>query len=228
MPIHALFARRRVFSLIAIGCILFVILSAVAMLFYPGGSASDPTIRGYSFFTNFFSDLGRTQARNGQPNAPAAILFFIALTFAGAALIAFFIARVRFFKRTRLDQILARIGSLIGIVAGVCFIGVACAPANLNGALHNQFVYGAFEAFAVATILYFVVIAREPQYPKRFAVVFGAFAILLLLYLGLLFFGPSTRTSEGVLIQVTGQKIIVYASIVSVLIQSLGARDLAK
>ena len=164
------------------------------------------------------------QARNGQPSPVASPMFFIALTLAGAALIAFFVAFARFLARLRLERVLAGIGSLAGTVAGMCFIGVAFTPANLDGALHTQFVLAAFEAFTVAAILYLSVIVREPKYPKRSAVVFGVFAVLLLLYLGLLFFGPTTKTPEGVLIQVTGQKIIVYASIVSVLIQALGAR----
>ncbi|MBM3130911.1 MAG: hypothetical protein FJ009_20070 [Chloroflexi bacterium] len=218
------FPRQRIFDLIVGGCIFFVALTALAMLFYPGGTASDPTTRGYSFFMNFFSDLGRTQARNSQPNPIAAPMFFIALSGAGVVLIAFSIAFARLFTRPRLDRALAILGTLAGVLAGTCFIGIAFAPANLNSALHLQFVFGAFEAFTVATLLYFVVLVRAPTYPKRFAAVFGAFALLLLLYLGLLFFGPSLKTPEGVMIQVTGQKIIVYASIVSILIQSLGAR----
>ena len=218
------FRRDQIFSFAATGCVLFVLLTAVAMLFYPGGTASDPTTRGYSFFMNFFSDLGRTQARNGQPNPVAAPLFFSALTLAGAALIAFFIAFAQFFTRAGLERALARIGSLAGILAGIYFIGVALTPANLNSPRHDQFVYGAFEAFTVATIFYFAAMARTQNYPKRFAVVFGVFALLLLLYLGLLFFGPNLDSSEGVLIQATGQKIIVCASIVSIMIQALGAR----
>ncbi|MEW5718375.1 MAG: DUF998 domain-containing protein, partial [Chloroflexota bacterium] len=202
--------------------------TAGAMLFYPGGTASDPATSGYSFFTNFFSDLGRTQARNGQMNAIAAPLFFLALSLAGASLIAFSLAFAPFFTRTWLDRALAWLGALAGIVAGACFIGLAFTPANLDSARHTQFVYAAFEAFTAAAILYSVVLERERRFPKRFAVVFGVFAVLLLSYLGLLFGGPSTKTPQGVLIQATGQKIIVYASIVSVLIQSLAARSILR
>lgn len=222
---RSILSHQRIFDLVTTGCILFVVLTALAMLVYPGGTATDPTTRGYSFFTNFFSDLGRTETRGGQPNPIAAALFFIALTGAGAALMAFFLAFARFFTRTRLDRALAWLGTLAGVIAGVCFVGVAFTPANLAGALHNQFVFTAFEAFTVATIVYFILLLRAPNYPKRFAMVFGVFAILLVLYLGLLFFGPHTRTPEGLLIQATGQKVIVYASIISVLIQSLGARQ---
>lgn len=221
----SIISRRRVFELVAAGCVLFVVLTALAMLVYPGGTITDPTTRGYSFFTNFFSDLGRTETRGGHPNLLAAALFFIALTGAGTALIAFFLAFAGFFTRTRFDRVLAWLGTFAGVIAGVCFIGVAFTPANLASALHNQFVFAAFEAFTAATIVYFILLLRAPDYPKRYAAVFGVFAILLVLYLGLLFAGPSSRTPEGLLIQATGQKIIVYASIISVLIQSLGARQ---
>lgn len=220
------FWRKQIFGFVAIGCALFVLLTAGAMLFYPGGTASDPATSGYSFFTNFFSDLGRTQARNGQMNTIAAPLFFLALSLAGASLIAFSLAFAPFFTRTWLDRALAWLGALAGIVAGACFIGIAFTPANLDSARHTQFVYAAFEAFTAAAILYSVVLERERRFPKRFAVVFGVFAVLLLFYLGLLFGGPSTKTPQGVLIQATGQKIIVYASIVSVLIQALAARSI--
>jgi hypothetical membrane protein len=220
------FWRKQIFGFVAIGCALFVLLTASAMLFYPGGTASDPATAGYSFFTNFFSDLGRTQARNGQLNVIAAPLFILALSLAGASLIAFSLAFAPFFTRTWVDRALAWLGALAGIGAGVCFIGIAFTPANLDNARHMQLVYLAFETFAAAIILFSVVLERERRYPKRFVMVFSVFAFLLLLYLGLLFGGPSTKTPQGVLIQATGQKIIVYASIISVLIQALAARSI--
>ena len=57
---------------------------------------------------------------------------------------------------------------------------------------------------------------------------FIAFAVVLAGYVLLLTFGPSVRTWEGQMIQATGQKIIVYASIVSILVQSLGAYRLKR
>jgi hypothetical protein len=82
----------------------------------------------------------------------------------------------------------------------------------------------AFEAFPVAVIPYAVAILLHKSYPKRFAVVFVAFAALLVLYLVLMIRGPGFATPQGVMIQATGQKVIVYASIVTILIQSLSAR----
>ena len=228
MSFQSTFWRQGVFRLVAIGCVLFVLLTAVAMLFYPGGTATDPTTRGYSFFTNFFSELGLTQTRTGQPNTVSAILFITALTAAGAALAVFFVAFAQFFVHSTAGKILSGLGALCGILAGICFIGVAFTPANLAAKAHGQFVLWAFTAFPLAALFYTVAILQERQYPKRFALVFGVFTLLLILYLVLLFTGPSFRTAQGVLVQATGQKAIVYASIISILIQAVGAQQVAQ
>ena len=224
MSFQPAFWRQGVFRLVAIGCILFVLLTAVAMLFYPGGTATDPTTSGYSFFTNFFSELGLTRAHSGGPNTVSFTLFFVALTLAGVGLVLFSLAFRPFFTHSTAGKVLSAIGSLFGIVSGICFIGVAWAPADVQLALHGQFVLWAFQALPVAALLYAAVILLDKSYPKRFAVVFLAFALLLVLYLMLLTRGPSFDTAQAVMIQATGQKLIVYASIVTILIQSLGAR----
>jgi hypothetical protein len=60
-------AREGVFSLVLAGCALFVVLTVAAMLAYPGGTATDPTTSGYSFFANVLSELGMTRTYAGQP-----------------------------------------------------------------------------------------------------------------------------------------------------------------
>ena len=50
--------REWVYAAVMVGCIQFVVLTVIAMVFYPGGTHGDPTTKGYSFFRNFFSDLG--------------------------------------------------------------------------------------------------------------------------------------------------------------------------
>ncbi len=216
--------RRNAFSWVAVGCVQFVLLTVVAMWFYPGGTIADPTSQGYSFFANFFSELGLTRTHSGGPNTVSFILFFVALTLAGAGLALFFGVFRSFFAQSRSTRALSAVGSLFGILSGLCFIGVACTPANVRPSLHGQFVMWAFEAFPVAVILYAIAILLHKSYPKRFAVVFLAFAALLVLYLVLLMRGPGFAAPQGVMIQATGQKAIVYASIITIFIQSLGAR----
>ena len=221
MKLAAIFFNRNVFHLAAAICILFFLMTAVAMLLYPGGTYVDPTAHGYSFFANFFSDLGATRTPSGAANTFSLILFTSALTIVGLGLAVFFVALTQFFRDGRPSAILPRTAALLGVVAGLCFIGVAFTPWNLYLAAHNHFVMWAFRTFLGAVLTYGIAILRERTLPNYFAFTFLAFAILLAGYVVLLTFGPSPKLAEGLRIQVAGQKIIVYASVFTVLIQAL-------
>lgn len=220
--------RLRLFSWITLACSLFVILTLIAMFFYPGGTVTDLSTQGYQFFQNFFSDLGRTAARNGQPNWISAALFFAAMFVAGLALVTFSLVYTGFFTRSRTAKITSRIGAIFGVLSGLCFMGVAFTPANLLSAAHVQFVLWAFRLFPLAAGFFTAAILLEPGFPRRYALVLTAFTVLLVLYLILLTQGPSPSTPQGLVIQATGQKIIAYVSILSVLALSLGASRLLR
>ena len=208
------------------GCAQFVVLTIIAMFFYPGGTFVSPATKGYSFFRNFFSDLGRTQTHSGASNTVAAILFFVALTLAGLGLASFFLAMPRFFRQARLPLRFSRLGSAAGLVSGLAFVGVAWAPVNLVGWLHRLFVQVAFLAFFLAVLFYIGAMLQTRTYPRRYAYICGAFVLLLAAYLVLLFFGPSLLSATGLIIHAAGQKIIVYAALAAAFILSDGARRL--
>jgi hypothetical protein len=214
--------RAQAFRLTTAACIGFVLLTFVAMALYPGGTGDDPAREGYSFFANFFSDLGITESHSGEGNVAAAALFFVALSAAGAGLVLFFVAIPHLLRRRRSAYILALIGSLFGVLSGLAYIGVAFTPANLLLEAHVQAVLLAFTTFPVATLLYTVAILRDPAYPRRYAAVFLAFTVLLGGYAWLLFNGPRDG-ANALVVQATGQKVIVYAAIVAMSIQSWGA-----
>lgn len=224
MNLNTPFWQKQVFQLVMVTSGLFLALTTMAMLLYPGGAVFNPNTAGYAFFQNFFSDLGLTRAHNGQDNLPSAVLFFIALSGAGAGLILFFVAFRQFFGRTWPGWLFSRLGSLAGIMAGVSFIGIAFTPANLLRPAHIQFVFYAFESFLVATLFYIGAILYERRYPKRLALAFVVFTVLLAMYVYLIFYGPDLSTAEGVMIQVAGQKIIAYAAIISIMVQAWGAQ----
>ena len=58
-----------------LGIFLFVILNFISMIIYPGGTIIEPDTKGYSFFYNFFSNLGEWTAKNGEDNTVSAYLF---------------------------------------------------------------------------------------------------------------------------------------------------------
>ncbi len=216
--------RARLFDFVTLICGLFVALTALAMLFYPGGTQKNPHHPGYSFALNFFSDLGRTRALNGAANPLSATLFTLALTLAGAALALFFGAFAGFFWTNLAARVLSLLGAFLGTVAGAAFVGVALVTADHNSPLHGAFVLAAFRAFFGATLPFALAILIQKPYPRLGAFIFLAFAGLLLAYIALITVGPSPREAGGLTIQVVGQKIIVYASIACVGAQSLLAR----
>lgn len=221
MTSSSFFFRSGIFRLAAATCVVFIVLTVLAMWFYPGGTAMDPATQGYSFWSNFFSDLGMTRTPSGATNLVSLALFVAALTIVGVGLAIFFIALRQFFLESRSGKWISAIGAACGVVTGVCFIGVALTPWNIYLVAHNDFVMWAFRTFLAAVVLYAAAILRERRLPKSFAGVFLAFAALLAGYVLLLTFGPAPNSHEGLRVQVLGQKIIVYASVGSVLIQAL-------
>jgi len=218
------FWREGVFRFTLIGSALFVVLTIIAMFIYPGGSLTDPTTKRYSFFSNFFSELGFLVTKGGAVNTPSAILFIFSLTLAGLGLVLFFLAFPQFFRETKAGQTLSLLGSVFGMLSGLCFVGVAWAPGDVNLDMHVFFVMWAFRLFPAAVFFYVFAIFREQKYPKAYGWVFIIFGLLLVAYIFLLEFGPSAMDSyTGQVIQAVGQKVIVYASIGSIMVQAGGA-----
>lgn len=202
---------------------MFVLLTLIAMLTYAGGSVDNHTTNGYSFTHSFLSNLGMITALSGKPNWVSAILFFISLATAGVALVIFFIIFRRLFLGTHLQSALGLVGSALGVLAGVSFMGIAFAPADIARPAHIQFVMWAFRLFPLAVLCYVPVLFMDKHYPKLYAWVFTIFCLMLIGYYLLMTNGPGFTSPQGLVILVVGQKVISYASIVSVGVQSLGA-----
>ncbi len=214
------FWQKNIYRYIFIGCGLFVLLTVAAMFTYPGGNSNDEWTEGYDFFRNFFSDLGRFRLVNGNLNTVSLPLFFLGLVLAGGGLVIFFIAFRNFFTAARIGYWSSLAGTIFGVASGLCFIGVAFTPYDLFLDRHVDFVFWAFRTFLIAVSVYAFVIFRQNEYPRRYGWIFVAFAVSLAAYLILLTYGPEAKTPSGLIIQATGQKIIVYVSIISVMAQS--------
>jgi hypothetical protein len=224
LSVHATTQKiRQAYLIIAIGCGVFVFLTSIAMLTYTGGAVDNHSAQGYSFTHDFLSNLGMITALSGKPNWVSAVLFTISLSAAGACLVVFFILFPRFFQATRFEKILSQIGSIFGVLAGICFIGIAFAPADIARPAHVQFVMWAFRLFPLAVLCYVPVMFIDRKYPKVYAFVFAVFCLLLIGYYLLITNGPEFSSPQGLVVQAVGQKIIAYASIISIFIQSMGA-----
>ena len=206
--------------------IVFMVLTLLAMVIYPGGTNVDPSTEGYLFTKNFFSDLGRYQTFDGQPKLTSMILFMVALVAAAVGSFIYFLSAPFLFRGG--NRLLAKIGSVPGIVSAICFAGVAFTPWDIYGVYHGYFVKAAFFSFLLTVFFYATATFRTKTIHNRYGWVFLSFSIILMGYLYLLFWGPSAKTTEGLLIQAIGQKIVVYAQIFCMLVQVSWARKTVK
>ena len=220
--------RQWFFLLGIIGAIQFVVLTILAMYFYDGGTLHQRELRGYSFLLNYFSDLGRTIDFRGQPNDLPRNLFRFALSMSGGCLVLFFFALPGIFNN-KIAKGLAIITGLFGLVAAVAYIAIANIPWNVDYRGHVYYVRIGFLAFLMVTIFYSIAILLEPHYPRRYAVAFLVFAIILGTQIVIMFFGPRAyRSEEALFLQVVAQKIVVYSQILCLLYQSIGALKLSR
>ncbi|WP_371806021.1 hypothetical protein [Candidatus Lokiarchaeum ossiferum] len=202
-----------------IGSSLFFILTIIAMFTFAGGTAFNHETPGYSFFNNFFSDLGMTTSYSGESNMLSSTLFLLATIFCGVFMLPYFATIPSLFKTNKLDFVLAVIGSLLGFVAAFGYIGIGFTPWDTTLELHLFFVYLAFPTTLPVVLCYVITFLRNKSTPKILSVVYIAMGSILIVYLYLLFFGPDSNTEMGRFIQVVGQKIIVYAEIITFWIQ---------
>ncbi|TFH26576.1 MAG: DUF998 domain-containing protein [Promethearchaeota archaeon] len=206
-----------------LGPILFFVFSTLAMLLYSGGNGLDPEMEGYSFLYNFFSDLGLWTSFAEVSNATASILFGVGLTIVGLSLIPYYIYMPIFTPTKKSSRFWFSIGSLIGIVASIAYVGIAFTPWDLRLSTHMWFVYIAFPLSLPMAICYVIgFLSDGERFPKRLTFYYVVYILILTIYLYLLFFGPNTETEMGRLIQVVGQKIIVYTTLITMVLEGLG------
>ena len=106
---------------------------------------------------------------------------------------------------------------------GVSYVGIALTPHDVAGAAHTQFVNFAF-GFLLVFVLCLGFLEVRAGWPRRLVVANFVYAVLLAVYVYLLFWGPSTDYERGLVIQVVAQKVIVYGSILNLGWQALGFR----
>ena len=193
----------------------FVVLTGCAMAAYAGGTWFDPSAPRYELTENFLSDLGTTEALSGRANHASSLLFFVALATLGAALVAFAWAWRGFAFGRQRARLAGYASAALGTASGLAFIGVAVTPWNLALDLHNAFVIAAFGLLMLYVAALTLVMWRNAIGGARLAanaVYLGA----IIGYVALILFGPRLDSEHGLRVQVIGQKIVAYASMVHI------------
>ena len=221
--------REFAFFFILVGLIQYLIFTTVAMFFYAGGTLVDSNTTGYSFWSNFFSDLGRTQAHSGKSNFTCYIIFVITGSVMAGSIIPFSIAFPHFFKDNNKERQLSIIGSIFGIITAILMlIVVILLPWDIYYYEHILVVMMYALTGLVSIILFSIVMYLNSEYPNKYAYILMTYTVLSLIYTFVLFFGPDMNTADGLMFQATKQKIMTYAFIITFFMQGYGALKFAK
>jgi hypothetical protein len=175
---------------------------------YPGGTYRNKATSGYSFFSNFLSDLGTTVSWGGERNLAAAVIFILAEIVLVAALIALFAALLKLLSEGP-GRRWAQAGVAAGLLAASGILMAALVPADRFLTLHIQGALLAFRGLVPAAACFAVATARDRRFTRSALAGWILLTMFLAAYIGVLEWGPRTRSDEGLAFQATAQKIIV-------------------
>ncbi|MFX1401969.1 MAG: hypothetical protein ACFE8V_12080 [Promethearchaeota archaeon] len=177
--------KLRTFSRIAnvlafLGIILWFILIPIAMFNYAGGTGDNPSIIGYSFWGNTFSDLGRLFAWNGQLNTTSMILFMFAYGIHSITMIFLYVAFRKQFSGYKFDSKASKIGSYIGILSCIATIGIIFTPADIANTAHWIFVFIGYPSLFLMGVFYSIALILNDKIPKFYGYLIAILSIVFL------------------------------------------------
>ena len=131
MDRHRLIRLACGLTVIAVG--QFIVVGAIAIHQYPGGTPFDKTTEGYSFWHNTLSDLGKETAENGQPVGPVAPMFNASMVVMLVGFAPLWLTLPSIFPTRRRLGLIVRLAGLLSL-GGI--IGVGLTPADQYVWLH--------------------------------------------------------------------------------------------
>jgi len=215
--------RKFTIPLTIFGGVQFLLLTFLAMYFYPGGTVDNPLIEHYLFRENFFSDLGRTIDFEGNSNLISMTLFAISLALQGIITFLLFYSIYDFFPENKGSKKWSLLMSFLGVLSGIGFVGVALTPWDLYYPTHVFFVNLAFRCLLLAVVIVVFKIFKTEHFSNTYGYLLSIICFILFGYVLLLIFGPDPKLSrEGLILQATCQKIVVYSLIFGITIFAYG------
>ena len=201
-----------------LGFSLFFFLMFIAMFFYTGGTMDNPSSPGYYFWGNTISDLGRIITYNGSLNIISMVLFTIAIVALALLSIPLYVVFPKLFSTNTVESISAKIGSLLGYITTIGWIGVIFFPADISNNIHWLFAYVIYAAFFFSGFFYTIALFLNKNISKIYAITLAIYCIIHFISLMMIIIGlPISRT-----FLVVGQKIAHFSSGISYIILSVG------
>ncbi len=214
-------------KLILVGSIEFFVLTTIAMFLYTGGTNIDPTSSGYLYFSNFYSDLGRTVSLSSNPNIISCVLFTISFNIYAILFSLFLFAFPSLFK-DRNKKLLTVIGIPLGLVSAATMFVIGFIPLDLYEMTHYYTNAVALITAAILMMLYVFVIFRCNHFPNRYGGLLTLVALLTWAHILITTFGPAPYTNFGLLLHVISQKFVFISWIIIFPIIGYGARQVGR
>ncbi|TFF99644.1 MAG: hypothetical protein EU542_08860 [Promethearchaeota archaeon] len=204
------------FSFVMIAPIQYFIIGLIAMFFYSGGTLYNSSQPGFTFWGNYFSDLGRLIALSGKSNLISFIIFTPSALFFSISFIPFIILMPSFFNR---QNKVAKLGSIAGIFAAIFLIITILTPWDLFGNIHLLFATLFNFAGSFIALFYFIAILKEEHFPNKYGLAYLILLILAIIYIILTFLISHLPINEKVIIQASYQKISQYSFLICYFLQ---------
>lgn len=213
-------SNKKAYKIELSGFVIFIVFSALAMIFYAGGTQMDPSAPGYSFWFNTFSDSGRVIAHSGKPNLVSLVFFSIAWIFFAITMIPFYIVFPRLFEGDTREKSLSEKGSYLGIISSIGHIGVVFTPVDLLFGPHYLFAFIAYLGMLFTMILYSMTLKRSERFSKEYKYAFMGFTVIFFVFIVMTLISLATGIRELLTIF---QKIGTFSILMGFTILTIGA-----
>ena len=208
--------RLLFFILPSAAIVVFIFLVIMGAMSYEGGHRLDLNSEGYSFSNNYLSDLGRIKTVAGMDNSIPFYCFNIALIILSVVFSFYFLFLPSVYDESIEIQNIARVGSVFGFLASICFAGVAYTPADLFIDAHIFFADWLFRLMNLTIVFYAITYIMMKKNYFIFSFIFGIVALVVTAHIVLSDFGLARFFYEPHTVRVLSQKAATIALIISV------------
>ena len=173
----------------------------------------NPSYKGYNFWGNTFSDLGRLVAHNGETNLASMILFTIAYSSIAVTFLPFYYKFPQIFEKNSSGYKSSFIGSIFGGCASLFFIGVIFTPADILRPPHMVFAFGAYALTFFSMASYSLALHISGNYPKNITYIYIILTITFFVILMVDIIGLGISRTIMVIGQKLGRMVVFLGSI---------------
>ncbi|MBN1217273.1 MAG: hypothetical protein JXA99_17765 [Candidatus Lokiarchaeota archaeon] len=220
--------NTRIYNLTILFVLVYIALLILAMFTYTGGNEIDINTKGYSFFSNYFSDLGRIKSYSGNNNICSLCLFVTALISINIILIFFHREIMLFFKNNPRFKLISYLASIFGISSSIFAIFVPLFPEDIYPTQHILVTMLFSNLLVISFIFYAFIIRRDKLIPNYYFTLILVYIICLCIFLSFIMIDFGFSSNILIYIQATGQKIIIFFGFICIACLSYGMQNRIK